>query len=165
MDVCKQIIDRRGSCGWQAFKSLPEVKKVQRRHCFQNGKLVNQQLEDHNDPVNASVDFEHVALITNLEKQHEFSILFSIYLFVYLSSSRVISPTKLLQLLLSFKPTIQAGYFILTQSVDGDNSVKSWLNVSRPSRKFVFPQLLPLASQKHIFFALIYRGKLELLNN
>lgn len=47
--------------------SLPKVKKVQGCHCFQNCKLVDQQPEDHHDPVDASVDFEHVALISNLE--------------------------------------------------------------------------------------------------
>lgn len=47
---------------------LPEVKKVQGCHCLQNGKLVDQQFEDHDDPVDASVDFEHVAFVSDLER-------------------------------------------------------------------------------------------------
>lgn len=52
--------------------SLPKVKKVQGCHCFQNCKLVDQQPEDHHDPVDASVDFEHVALISNLKGTERF---------------------------------------------------------------------------------------------
>lgn len=48
--------------------SSPEVKKVQGRHGFQNRKLVDQQSEDHHDPVDTSVDFEHVAFIANLKE-------------------------------------------------------------------------------------------------
>lgn len=49
------------------FPGLPEVKKVQGCHCFQNCKLLNQQSKDHGNPVDASVDFEHIAFISDLE--------------------------------------------------------------------------------------------------
>lgn len=48
--------------------SLPEVKEIQRCHCFQNCELVDQQSEDHYYPVNPCVDFEHVAFISNLRE-------------------------------------------------------------------------------------------------
>lgn len=48
------------------IENSPEIKKVQSCHCFQNSKLVDQQSEDHHDPLDARVDFEHVALISDL---------------------------------------------------------------------------------------------------
>lgn len=50
-------------------RSLPKVKKVQGCHCFQNHKLVNQQSEDHHNPVDASVDFEHVTFVSDLQRK------------------------------------------------------------------------------------------------
>lgn len=47
-------------------RNLPEIKEVQSCHRFQNSKLVDQQSEDHHDPLDARVDFEHVALISDL---------------------------------------------------------------------------------------------------
>lgn len=52
----------------ELFMSLPKVKKIQGCHCFQDRKLVDQQSEDHHNPVDASVDFEHIAFISDLEE-------------------------------------------------------------------------------------------------
>lgn len=49
-----------------ATADSPEVKKVQSCHRFQNCKLVNQQSQDHHNPLDACVDFKHVALISDL---------------------------------------------------------------------------------------------------
>lgn len=62
-----------GICG-VPVSYLPKIKKVQGCHCFQNCKLVDQQSEDHYYPVNASVDFEHVAFISYLMESKQFSV-------------------------------------------------------------------------------------------
>ena len=56
---------------------IPEVKKVQSCHRLQHSELVDQQSEDHHDPVDASVDFEHVAFISNLQEQRNIAEIIS----------------------------------------------------------------------------------------
>lgn len=51
---------------------LPEVIEVQGGHCLEHRELVDQQPEDHNDPMYAGVDLQHVAFITNLVKHDHF---------------------------------------------------------------------------------------------
>lgn len=53
------------------IKKSPEIEEVQSCHRFQNSKLVGQQSEDHHDPLDARVDFEHVALISDLGSVQE----------------------------------------------------------------------------------------------